>query len=78
MQELARKYDPEAFEIQKGPIEKLSNQEKEIYKRAFEVAASNKEIQALKKSITNIQNSIEILMNRLTPGYKEVQEKLQK
>lgn len=77
VQEVARKTDPQAFEAQKGTIEALSNAEREIYKKAYETAASNQEIKTLRQSIVSIQNSIELLMETLTPGYKEVREKLQ-
>lgn len=76
VEQKAKAQNPQANLNSQGPMQKLSAEELATYKLAFQNASNSKEIKGLRLAITNIQNSIQDIMETLTPGYKNIREKL--
>lgn len=77
VESLAKTINPEAYKLLGNPFDSLTQEEKTIYSKAYSTAAQNPEITTIRKIITLLQEEIQKTMEKLTPGYEAVRNKLE-
>jgi hypothetical protein len=74
----AQEISPKAFATMQSPFERLSEDERNLYRKAQETASKSPEIKTLREAMGALSQSMEVITEALTPGYKQIKDKMQR